>query len=220
MWSCGDGSVPRGGQRETDEGNISVTASSRGRVKMMLLVKTENWWGVELTIRIYCCALGVMRTFVFVRLYESQSLRIEWNLWEWPIATLIFPPCPAQNGFRRKSENSKQSIPILILSIHNPIQLCRRAKRHQSQTNKVSTVGLFVSALCFAALTALYLHLASESLRQKDKKTTWQKDTKTKRKDQQESLSGQFRNVLWATLVALHSTLPSRSVTGQSFKLA
>ena len=27
--------------------------------------------------------------------------------------------------FRRKSENSKQSISILILSIHNPIQLCR-----------------------------------------------------------------------------------------------
>ena len=156
-----------------------------------------------------------MKFFVFVRLYESQSLRIEWNLWEWPIATLIFPPCPAQNGFRRKSENSKQSIPILILSIHNPIQLCRRAKRHQSQTNKVSTVGLFVSALCFAALT-----IYSEWLRQKDKKTTGQKNTKTKRKDQKESLSGQFRNVLWATLVALHSTLPSRSVTGQSFKLA
>ena len=99
--------------------------------------------------------------------------------------------------FRRKSENSKQSIPILILSIHNPIQLCRRAKRHQSQTNKVSTVGLFVSALCFAALTALYLHLASESLRQKDKKTTGQKDTKTKRKDQKESLSGQGPRTIW-----------------------
>ena len=117
----------------------------------MLLVKTETrWWeyciisqGKIYNKIILLCPRCDKNFCFFVRLYESQSLRIEWNLREWPIATLIFPPCPAQNGFRWKSENSKQSIPILILSIHNPIQACRRVRRHRSQTSKVWIFGLF-----------------------------------------------------------------------------
>ena len=88
---------------------------------------------------------GCDEKFVFVRLYESQSLRIEWNLREWPIATLIFPPCPRSKWFPAEIWKFK------TVTSHSYFANSQSysALPHRSQTNKVGTFGFAVIFICF-----------------------------------------------------------------------